>query len=290
MNKSSTQILYLINLSLDQIIKAFRQILSIIFAFANLGDPVKEIEQESPSDGADTPPGCLSVILQVLLGGKLSNETSNSPAVFKISLAHPKFLSKRFESPFVIHLYLPEARKEIDERLKSDFHNQEPTEHLYDSELTIGRTVQIKLWSPEITFPNPIKKRLASVVNKVSFLGKPNDDCQPGTHWATLVISDAETGDEIHSINYSVQVVDYAFDHVSRPLLSKTMSFILGISSLTMYLLTLLEQIDTTFGFASGTTAGAVAAFVYVRFLSQYQQLAVSLLRADVKRSMLEAN
>ncbi len=284
MNKPSEEILHLIDLSLSRIVKAIEQILSIIFAFANLGDPVNEIGVESPSGGASTPDrqGCIkllmpSQLLRLLLGKKPSVEMYNSPSpVFKISLAHPKFLSKRFTSPFVIHIYLPEARKEVDERLKTDFHEQESTEHLYDSDLTIGRIVQIKLWSPEITFSDPTTKRLASTVNKISFLGKPSDNCQPGTHWASLTISDAETGHEIQSINYSVQVVDFAFDHLSRPLLSNTMSLVLGIGSLTTYLLTLLGQIDTTYGLASGTTAGVMATVIHVRFLALYQRLSTN--------------
>jgi hypothetical protein len=283
MNKSVVQISHLPDLSLGQMLKAIKQILSIIVAFLNLEDPAKEIEDESSPDGANAPDpqGCVKLLMptqliRLLFGRKPYDQTANPSPVFKISLAHPKLLSKRFASSFVIHLYLPEARKEVDERLKSDFHDREPTEHLYDSELTIGRTVQIKLWSPEITFPDPIKKRLANAVNTVSFLGKPNDDCQPGTHWATLVISDAETDNEIHSINYSVQVVDYAFDHVSRPLLSNAVSFILGVGSLTMYLLTLLGQIDTTYGLASGTAAGATATFIHVRFLNLYQRLSMN--------------
>lgn len=284
MNNPSTEISHLMELSLGQMTRILEQILSLIFAFANLRDAVKEVMDDTPSAGAGThgQPGCSrllvpSGLLRLLFGKKPATKIGNlPPAVFKISLAHPKFLSKRFASPFVIHIYLPEARKEVDERLKTDLHEQESTEHLYDSDLTIDQIVQIKLQSPEITFPDPITKKLTSTINRVSFLGKPNDDCQPGIHWANLIISDAKTGHEIQSMNYSVQVVDFAFDHVSRPLLSNTMSFILGIGSLTTYVLTLLGQIDTTYGLASGTTAGVIATFIHIRFLTLYQRLSTN--------------
>jgi hypothetical protein len=71
---------------------------------------------------------------------------------------------------------------------------------------------------------------------------------------------------------FTVQVVDFAFDHVSQPLLSRSMSVALGIGSLTMFVLTLLGQIDTTFGLTSGTVAGAIAGGIYLRFFTLFQQ------------------
>jgi len=191
---------------------------------------------------------------------------------FRISLAYPKLLSKRYTSSFVVHIYLPDTRQVVTERLRTEFSQQKTTEHVYKSSLIVGDVVKIMLFSPEMIFSDPVKKRLNSKTNTVSFVGKPNDNCQPGQHQATLSISDEKTGYEHHSMNFSVEITDFAFDHVSRPLLSQSVTIILSIGSFAMFTLTLLGQIDTTFGLTSGTTAGALASAIYFRFLSLYQR------------------
>ena len=269
------RISHFIDILVSQVASAIEQILGLFFVFSFLGDSANEYEQESSNGANDSdPPGCFSVLGLLFGKRKQPSQASNvPPSFFKISLSHPKYFSKRFTSPFVIHIYLPEARQEVDEKLKTDFDKQELTEHLYDSNLTIGRKVKIKLWSPEITFSDPVTKGLESKLNTISFLGRPSDDCQPGTHWASLIISDEETGHEIQSIDFSVQIVDFAFDHISRPLLSNTVALILGVGSIITYLLTLLGQIDTTFGLASGTVVGIIASVTHMRFLTLYQRL-----------------
>ena len=68
-----------------------------------------------------------------------------------------------------------------------------------------------------------------------------------------------------------MRVVDYAFDHISRPFLSKVISVFLGLAAVVTYFLTSLEQIDKTFGYAAGTAAVTTAGFIYARYLVLYQ-------------------
>ena len=190
---------------------------------------------------------------------------------YRISIAHPKLLSKRYSSRFLVQIYLPKMRADVLRAVKSAF-KENMAEHIQDSELETGQAVKLKLSSPEIAFSEPVIKKLDKSVNTTNFTAKPNDGCYPGIHTIVLSISDADTGFEYQSISFTVQVVDFAFDHVSRPLLSKAFSIATGIGSLVMFVLTLLGQIDMTLGLATGTTAGILASGIYGRFVSLYQQ------------------
>ena len=206
---------------------------------------------------------------------KKSRTAFNEPDAgqkLSISIAHPKLLSKRFASLFLTQIYLPEMRRRVSESIKRQFVNQEPVEYVSESELEMGQEIRLKLYSVEISFSDPVTKKLDSGLNVINFIAKPNDNCHPGTQLVLLSISDAKTHVEYESMSFFVQVRDYAFDHISRPLLSKAVSGAIGIGSLAMFTLTLLGKIDTTLGLTSGTVAGTFASGIYLRFFSLYQQ------------------
>lgn len=191
---------------------------------------------------------------------------------FKISVGHPQLISKGYESPFVVQLFFEELTNSVKMKIK-EIVGENYIERVYDTELKFGQVVKIKLFSPDITFPEAIAKKLDSSINSMTFLGKPLDTCQPREHKIVLSILDNKTGIEYQSETFSVKVVDYAFDHVSRPLLSKVSAYVLGIGSFAMFVLTLLEQIDKTIGLTSGTAAGVLAAVVYTNFYNLYQRI-----------------
>lgn len=191
---------------------------------------------------------------------------------FNMSISHPRLLSKRYSSPFIVNIFLPDYREEVERKLKNEFGEKELTEHMFESKLVMGLTVNIKLFSPEIKFSSEIVKELKDNLNTTNFVAKPDDACYPGTHTILLSVSDKKTGHEYESRQFSVRVVDYAFDHVSRPFVSTVSSVILGIGSLTTFTLTLLGQIDTTVGVTSGTAAGTLASLIYTRFLALYRR------------------
>lgn len=191
---------------------------------------------------------------------------------FQISVAHPKYLTKRFVSPFLIQLFFEELDSDVKAKIRALI-GENIGEHVFDTELKFGQLVKIKLYSPDIDFPEPITKKLNSSLNSMTFLGKPLDTCQPGEHKVVLSIQDTKTDIEYQSETFSVKVVDFAFDHVSRPLLSKVSAVILGIGSFAVFLLTFLEQIDKTVGLTSGTAAGVLALAVYAGFYHLYQRL-----------------
>jgi hypothetical protein len=84
----------------------------------------------------------------------------------------------------------------------------------------------------------------------------------PGEHDALVSIIDAGTKDARESIEFKLLVVDYAFDHVSRPLLSTVSSTVLALVSAGSYTLTLLQEIDTALGVTAGTAAASLTAVI----------------------------
>ena len=190
---------------------------------------------------------------------------------YRISIAYPKLLSKRHSSLFIVHLYLPKMRQKDLQKLDWSL-RQEPEEVIEESALEKGQGVKIKFFSPELMFSDSVVMKLDKDIKTTNLLAKPNDSCQPGTHKVILSISDAMT--EVEYLNYplEVKITDYAFDHISRPFLSKAASVVIGVGSLTMFILTLLGQIDTTLGLASGSVAGVLASGIYLQFYSMYQR------------------
>jgi hypothetical protein len=172
----------------------------------------------------------------------------------------------------VVHLYPREIRSEVEARLRELAREFELKERLYDSELRPGSLVVIGLSSPEIEFSDAVVKELVHAANRVHFVAKPKDTCAIGSHAVLLTINDHATGKELESMPFGVKVVDFAFDHVSRPFVSNLASLISGIGSAAMFVLTLLGQIDTTFGLASGTAAGVLAAAIYARVSHLYRR------------------
>ena len=191
---------------------------------------------------------------------------------FKVSISYPAFLSKRFESPFLVQLYFEELEPIVKEKIRKII-GAGFSEHIYHTDLKLGQAIKVKLSSPDITFPEPIAKKLDSPHSSLAFLGKPLDTCQPGEHKVVLSIMDNKTGLEYRSEIFSVKIVDFAFDHISRPLLSRVSTVGLGISSFIMFILTFLEQIDKTVGLTSGAAAGALALGIYASFYNLYQRV-----------------
>jgi hypothetical protein len=198
------------------------------------------------------------------------------PKSLKVSVLHPRHFSKRYPSSIHVHIYLPELRADLEKKLGEVKEPGKFIENVFDSDLIVGMVVVVKVFSPEISFSESVTKKLQPDLNTIKLIGIPKDTCHPGLHKTILSISDRESGSEYFSADFEIQVVDFAFDHVSRPFLSKATAVTLGIGSFLTFALTLFGQIDTVFGFASGTTVGAFAGIIYSRYLFVYNKLIVS--------------
>jgi hypothetical protein len=181
------------------------------------------------------------------------------------SIKHPRRLSKRLSSRFKIFIYPSEDRAEVEKVLREAFDDEEWTGSVHPSGVETGDLVVLKLWSADIEFSGEVVKRIEHVVNQVTIGAKPKDTCHPGDHTVTLSISKKDTGEEISSVDFTVQVVDFAFDHVSRPLLSNVVSAVSGVFGAAAFAFSLFTDIDKTLGLTAGTAALAVAAFIQAR-------------------------
>ena len=191
---------------------------------------------------------------------------------YSISVSHPKLLSKRFESAFLLQIFLAKEYTRVRAGIKSEFADQEPVEHVRESGLKKGDVIKVKFFHPDIEFSDPAPKVIDAPLKRIVLLGKPKDGCEPGQHKILVSISDVETEQELESFTITVRVTDFVFGKVSRPLLSRVSAVILGLGSFTMFVLALLEQIDKTVGLTSGTAAGVLMLAISTNFYNLYQR------------------
>lgn len=204
--------------------------------------------------------GLLSDLIDEFLGNK---KNTRSLRRYLISIAHPRKFSKRYTSPMYIHFYFPENRFELDSFLElSKYKKFKLNESIFETPLSSGLVVKIALSCPVVEFSAPVIKKLDKDVISTSFTAKPLDECYSGKHTAIISITDKVSEIEYVSINFEIEVVDFAFDHISRPLIANIISIILGIGSLLSFLLAIVGKLDTTFGLTAGTTAGIIAASI----------------------------
>ncbi len=136
---------------------------------------------------------------EIRIDGDVTNSTvitGNNNAVlqkkYKISVAHPKLLSKGYVSLFIVQIYLPQMRLLAKKTLTTDFQHQKITEHLQDASIKEGTVVRIQLSSPVLRFSDSLCKYINQSPIVARFTVIPNNDCQPGIHYVVLSITDAE--------------------------------------------------------------------------------------------------
>jgi hypothetical protein len=147
---------------------------------------------------------------------------------------------------------------------------------IYDrasTSLEFNEIVRMELSSPAIQFTEPVTKKLNVDLNTVSFVGMPNDSCHPGTQTVLLSITDPKSGFEHISQTAIVEVVDYAFDHISRPRFAAVVSALSAVGTLVAWGLSVLGQIDQTWGIPAGGAAAALAAFLAIRYQWLYRSM-----------------
>ena len=194
---------------------------------------------------------------------------------FDISLLHPERLAKGLSTALGITIYLPALRERV-KRIVQQRQNLEKDkrfiENVYDSDLVSGQTIAVKLSSPFLQFSEEVIKTLELDLNTMAFTVTPLENCTPGRHAARLSIKNAETKEEYESMTFDFLVDDYAFDHVSKAFLAYVSSATAGVSSAALFLLTYLQQIDSTLGIPAGTAAAAAATFWGLRPTMLYNQ------------------
>jgi len=240
-------------------------IFAFVYSFSTVAGIISAEESNAPANKRIS---IIASILDVLLG-KYKHEV---PENLKLSVAYPKLLSKRYPSIFKIIIYPLRESEKLETLIKQEIENANITNYSGNTNLVSGNFVVIELLSQDIEFTKAVTKRLSDGINDISFTGKPKDTTFVGEHRIKLSVTEKETNHEYVSLIFKVKIVDFAFDHVSRPFLSKLTSFILGLASVITYTLTLIGKIDETFGLASGTIAALIATFVYGRSYLLFSQ------------------
>jgi serine/threonine protein kinase len=228
------------------------------------------------TQGQNTGKGALETTQDILNNKPNHNRKKHgtkSTSKLETSISYPMLLSKRFASPFLLQYYFPQQRTDAQGNIAAEFEAQEVNEYRQPSLVNPRQKVRAKMFSHAFDFSEPITRALDQDINVFKFLGTPKDSCVQGFHKILISISDEVSGQEIESITITAQVVDFAFDHISRPLLSRISASILSVGSFVMFLMGLLEQIDTTLGITGGTAAGVLAVFVYGNFYNLYQRI-----------------
>jgi hypothetical protein len=186
-----------------------------------------------------------------------------------LTAAHPRRLSKGQASTFLVLIHpnrlLEVAIQRSEDLLKDEAENGQGIEtHPYSLDVAgTDLAVLIKLSSDDIRFDpeKAVAVRLPKPGNirTISFGAKPKEACLPGNKLVRVSVTAKDTEEEILSKTFRVRVDDYAFDHVSRPFFTKSVTFATAVASAASVVLGLLEQIDTTTGLAAGTAFFAVA-------------------------------
>lgn len=182
------------------------------------------------------------------------------------SISYPRLLSKgRPGKKFVFHMYpqscSDEARKQIQNIIDTNMEEKHS-----DARVNIGSTVIVRLCCPAVQFtPLEATIRIENGLNRLIFIGKVTDDACNGDHEAILSITLKDTLITVHSAAFNIRIVDYLFDHVSRPLASGISSALSGCAAITSFALVSIEQIDKVSGYGAGSTL-ALLAVLFFRF------------------------
>ncbi len=194
----------------------------------------------------------------------------------RVSIAHPRMFSKGHGSRVLVTLYLAGQAEEVRKALDSDFSNgsvakREPYVEKRDAtDIELRTRVQVELFSQAIDFSQAVTLDLSKSINCARFLAKPREDCLTGEHQAKVIIKDCVTGAERYSGFFQAKIVDYMFDHVSRPFFSKCTSAVLTAGSLVTFLLTILGRFDHTLGLSTGTAALLLGSAVFGNVFKKY--------------------
>ena len=187
-----------------------------------------------------------------------------------LTAAYPRRLSKGEDSLFIVSIHLDHERQRAIEEakymVKIEAAKGENVETSSSERIDTFGTVVVKLSSQDINFDpeNGVTVTLQDIkeFKNIPFTAKPKATCDLGNRLVRISVTRKDSEEEILSKAFRVRIDDYAFDHVSRPLLATVMTIFTATASAVSYALGILEQVDTTTGVMAGTAffvlAGAV--------------------------------
>ncbi|MCA9922550.1 MAG: hypothetical protein KC421_09265 [Anaerolineales bacterium] len=210
---------------------------------------------------------------------KLFEPNKDTKIELSVTVAYPRKLAKGKSSLILVEMYPTNQAPEREIELKDKLDKPHESETKSDDFNTSAIEFIIKLESTTIDFDQPdgVSKNLSldGQAIETSFYATPKDNCYVGKNGIKISVLNRATQVEEFYMNLDVQVVDYAFDHISRPKVSLGLSFITAIGSLAVFVLAFFEQLDKSTGSVAGTALlGASGYFIYI-WKHLYQKLAL---------------
>lgn len=207
----------------------------------------------------------------------LSSLTSN----FRISLGYPQALAIGYTTTFLVQIYPPQLRRPAVQRLRKTFGEIEHSEVTADSSLDTGMTVELELSSPAVEFASPKHIVLSPAGAHGAFWAKARDSATPGKHSGTLTIRDVATKIEFESVPFEMNIVDYAFDHVSRPRLAQLLTVSTAVVALSAFVYSMVTQTHQVVGAVTGAVGGVISGFIAARMAGLYVRRTVTVANAS---------
>jgi hypothetical protein len=207
--------------------------------------------------------------------GELLNGVSAELSRFLVYLSYPRCLSAGHSSPFVVQVYPSRRRRFAAAEAAKRFDGIDYTRKEGQLEST-SMTVQVKLSSPVMVFSPPVVRTISVHGSDIDFTGEPIDSVSPGKHTGLLSISDEKGEVQFMTLAFNMTIFDYAFDHMSRPIVGRATGVVLGLISLSFFVLGLLTQTARITETVSGAFGTLLAGFIFARINSQYRTTAIS--------------
>jgi len=163
---------------------------------------------------------------------------------FLLSIAFPNRIPKKWDSKFIVYLYKSNRRLGVLKNLNIEFIKEQINEILRKSEVDLDANIRVSLRSNDIVFEPEYVQKKVKEITRFDFLGRPKEDCivkLNSVRQVLLVISDAVTGETYQSEYFSVNVVDIVFGFIPRPLINVMSSVVVGVGSISMFILTLVS-------------------------------------------------
>jgi len=198
-----------------------------------------------------------SLKLEYIEKGSPSNEEEGEP--FKIMIIFPEKLSKGHATPFHLIFYPPFLEEQVVANPRFWIKQSEAEILSLKSDFSLYKSLKVEtsFFSPDIMFSAPVLLEFSKKpsIKVASFIAKPRESCKVGLHAVKVAVIEINNRTEIFSYVFQIKVIDFAFDHISRPLLSTFSAILSGVGGGIMYILTLLSKVDMALGLTSGTAA-----------------------------------
>jgi hypothetical protein len=188
-----------------------------------------------------------------------------------VSCHYPKLIPAGPPSKFLVQIFPRRRHQAAAELVKAIFPETETLEAAWEARLRQGAKVRISLTSQSVDFAAPVWKRIVSAGIDTTFQGTPKASAPPGINVAVIAICD-EDGVEILSLPFDIYIVDYAFDHVSRPFAGGVIGGVAGALAVCMLVLALIMRTGQVLTAISGAIGLALSGLVFAWINSLFRR------------------